>query len=479
MGTMHRAKSKERILSAQHWHFVGIREPELRALAGYAAQLGARVTGSDERSGPADGELLKHGVRVSRRPSRHAVKADTDFVVISEAVSEDHLEVVSARRKGVEVAYWPEVLRLLTGRQSAVAVAGTHGKSTTAAIAAYVMRHAGADPSFLIGADVPQLGGGSHHGSGKHFVVEASEYKRSFLGISPGMGIITNVDADHLDYYNDLWDIKDAFRDFAATAAEGGVLLANADDANTRDVLAEAGVPAVTYGIEDKRADYRAERIWRAKLHSNFDLVHRGNVVGRLTTNLYGTHNVMNALAAAAACHQAGVDFADIRDALAEFEGVAHRLQVIAEPWRVPVVVDSARHPRQVQACLAAMHQRFPGRRVFVVFQPHGISCTRAGLRELAETFRDAWTTFVCAPFAAHGCYGDGDGVTGREVVREMTSIGVFGHYVPEIKDVERIIVGEVILDDVVLIMGAGEVRQVGSTIVPRIAEKGRRQIAA
>jgi len=471
--------AKKLDLSKEHWHFIGILGTGMRSMATYAAECGARITGSDIQPNQAIGALSELGIQVSLHQDGKTIDNDTNMVVISQAIGEDNPELVRARRMGLEVIRYPELLGLLMDRRKGIAVSGTHGKSTTSSIIAYVMRRAGMDPSFLIGADVPQLGGGSHYGKGEYLVAEACEYKRSFLSLQPHVGVITNIDVDHLDYYYDLWDIKEAFTEFARATAEDGILVANADDANTRDSLEAAGVPAVTFGINGKNADYRAERLWRAKVHSNFDVVCRGKKAGRFSTKLYGTHNVMNALAAIAVCRETGMEWEDIQAGLADFEGASRRLQLIGNPWNVAVVSDYAHHPKEVQASIAATHQRFPGKRVFVIFQPHQHSRTRCMLPELAESFRSAWVTYVCDIYAARDTREDKKSISALDLVRQMNHTGLLAHYVPEFNDIEQIIVGDVIPDDVVLVMGAGNVWQVAHNIIPQIEEKGRRQLAA
>ncbi|MFO7959224.1 MAG: UDP-N-acetylmuramate--L-alanine ligase [Candidatus Brocadiia bacterium] len=466
-------------LSKEHWHFIGILGTGMRSMASYAAECGAQITGSDIRPSPAMRTLAEHGIRVNLGQEGRDLDTDTNLVVVSQAIKEDNPELARARRMGLEVIRYPELLGRLMEYQDGVAVAGTHGKSTTSSIIAYIMQQGGLDPSYMIGADVPQLGGGSHYGSGDYLVAEACEYKRSFLCLSPRIAVITNIDADHLDYYYDLWDIQDAFSEFAASVGPDGLLVANADDDNTRRVIDEVDVPTVTFGIEAPEADYRAERLWRAKVHTNFDLVHRGEKVDRFSTELYGTHNVMNALAGIAACHEAGMDFGQIREAMESFQGAARRLQLVGNPWDVAVVSDYAHHPKEIRASIAATHQRFPNRRVFVVFQPHQYSRTRKMLEELAESFRDSWVTYVCDIYAARDSAEDRRAVSAMDLVRQMNHIGLLGHYVPEFDDIKHIITGDVIPDDVVLVMGAGNIWQVARDIIPMIEEKGRRQIAA
>jgi UDP-N-acetylmuramate--alanine ligase len=466
-------------LSKEHWHFVGILGTGMSSMAKYAAECGCRVTGSDVQAGPAAESIRALGIEVSLEQEGRALDRSTDLVVISQAISEDNPELVEARRLGLRVIRYPELLGMMMEYQKGIAVAGTHGKSTTSSLIAYIMRRAGMDPSFLIGADIPQLEGGSHHGAGDYLVAEACEYKRSFLYLAPEIGVITNVDEDHLDYYYDMWDIREAFTNFAISAGEGELLVANADDKNTREVVAEAGVKAVTYGIDNAKAHYRAERLWRAKVHSNFDLVHKGKKVDRFSLQLYGTHNIMNTLAAIAVCHEVGVDFEAIKDALHDFEGVARRMQMVGKPWGVPVISDYAHHPSEIRASIAAAHQRFPNQRIFVIFQPHQYSRTRVMLEEMAESFRTAWVTYICDIYAARDSAEDRRSVSALDLVRQMNHTGLLAHYVPEFRDVEQIITGDVIPDDVVLIMGAGDVWKVAQNIIPSIEEKGRKQIAA
>jgi UDP-N-acetylmuramate--alanine ligase len=471
--------SRKLDLSNEHWHFIGILGTGMRSMAAYAAQCGARVTGSDIQLSPAADELSRRGIRVSFQQLGRSLDRGITMVVASQAIADDNPELVQARKLGMRVARYPEVIGMLMEMQKGIAVAGTHGKSTTSALIAYVMRQAGLDPSFMIGAEVPQLGGGSHYGSGEYLVAEACEYKRSFLCLAPHMGVITNVDEDHLDYYYDMWDIREAFTAFVRSIGEDGCLIANADDENTRIVTREADVRTVTYGIEDKKAHYRAERIWRAKVHSNFDLVVRGKKIDRFTTQLFGTHSVLNVLAAIAACHEAGVDLQAVKDALATFEGAARRVQLIGTPWNVSIISDYAHHPREIAASIGAMHQRFPNQRIFVIFQPHQHSRTRKMLQAFAESFRTAWVTYICDIYAARDSREEQRSVSALDVVRQMNHIGLLAHYVPEFREMEQIIVGDVIPDDVVLVMGAGNIDQLARNIIPKIEEKGRRQIAA
>ena len=465
--------------SGEHWHLIGILGTGMQGLARYAVQRGVRVNGSDLQASPAMKDLVSLGINVRLKQDGQGIGPDTDLVVASQAIREDNPEYVAAQRLGIETVRYPELLGRLMDAQPGVAVAGVHGKSTTTSAIAYVMQRAGADPSYIVGADIPQLGGGSYYGKGPYLVVEACEYKRSFLYLWPRIGAITNVEAEHLDYYYGLWDIQQAFCDFASQVDPRGALVVNADDDNALQCAEGARCQVLRYGIDSPRAHYRAECIWRAKKHTNFDLVYRGRRQGRFSIRLYGTHNVYNALAAIAACHQAGLELDQIRGPLGEFEGAARRLQLLGQPWDVAILSDYAHHPTEIQATLAATQQRFPKRRIFCIFQPHQYSRTRVMLPQFADAFEQAWLTLITDIYAARDSDEDRQSISAMDLVHLMNHRGLTAHYVPAFDDIEDMIVGDVVPGDVVLVMGAGNVWQIAYDIVPRVREKGRKQIAA
>jgi len=467
-------------VSGQHWHFIGILGAGMQELALYAAERGVRISGSDVRNCKEANELARQGIAVSFQQNQPRLDPATDLVVVSQAIGEDNPELVQARRLHLQVVRYPQLLGMLMEGREGVAVAGSHGKSTTASIIAFVMRQAGLDPSFVIGADIPQLGGGAHYGKGPALVVEACEYKRSFLYLRPTIGVVTNVDLEHLDYYYNLEDIQSAFADFAARIEPEGALVVNADDANTRSVMEAAKCKVIRCSLTDADADYTVRKLWRATRHSNYDLICNGRFAGRFHTRLYGMHNVMNSLLAIAACRQAGMEFADIQQALPNFEGAARRLQLLGQPWGVPVLSDYAHHPKEIQATIAATKQMFPhAQRMFCVFQPHQYSRTRKMLRELAGSFVGAHQVLVTDIYAARDTEEDRLSVSALDLVRAIVSNGQEAYYVPDFEDVEEMVIGAVVPGDLVLVMGAGTVWQVAHVVNEGIARKPEAQIAA
>lgn len=466
-------------LSAQHWHFVGILGTGMRGLAIFASECGAKVSGSDVRPPREGRELIERGISVRVGQHRPRLTGDIDLVVASHAIEDDNPELRAARKRELEVLRYPELVGRLMEHKEGLAVAGSHGKSTTASTAAFLMSKAGRSPSFLIGAEIPQLGGSARCGSGNHLIAEACEYRRSFLHLKPHIGVITNLDREHIDYYYDMDDICEAFCDFAAQVDQDGALVVNADDPHMQSVMEAANCEVVRCSMESEDAEYAVANPWRATKHTNFDVLCEGENVGRLVTRLHGNHNIMNTMLAAAACHRAGLSFDEIIELIPEFGGVARRTQLIGEPWGVPVINDYAHHPREICASIAATRQRFRNRRIFCVFQPHQYSRTRAMLPELARSFEGIHLTLVSDIYAARDSREDEEAVSALDLVRAMNRNDSSAYYVPEFDEIEDMVVGEVVTGDVVLIMGAGDIWQVAHRIKSRIAQKPATQIAA
>ncbi len=475
------AKMETKQFEQQHWHFVGILGTGMKAMARFAREKGAHITGSDVNPSPSLKELTSKGIKVHLDQKDSHFEPNTNRVVVSQAISAENPELIKARRMGIEVVKYPQLLGELMDQQPGIAVAGSHGKSTTSSMAAYMMQKCGADPSYLIGADVPQLNGGSHCGSGKYLVAEACEYKRSFLYLNPEIAVITNVDWEHVDYYHDMEELEEAFCQFASQVKKDGVLILNADDPHSKKIESAANCKVVKFSLKDDNAEISMQKVWRAKVRTNFNLMLNGEDLGRYELKLYGNHNIYNALAALAVCHYAGVNIREAAASLASFKGAARRLQLLGQPWNVAVISDYAHHPNEIKASLSATKQQFPNRRLFCIFQPHQYSRTKKMLGELAETFDECWVALISDIFAARDTEEDRRAVDATDLVRCINEgdNGMKAHYVPEFEDIENLIVREVVPQDVVLVMGAGNIWQVAHNIVPKIELKGQKQFFA
>lgn len=357
-------------------HLVGIGGMHMSAIAQLLADRGVAVRGSDLLPSGLTEKLAARGIPVVYGHDAANV-GDAVLVVRTAAAGDDNPEIVEARRRAIPVLMRAEmVARLMEGKR-VIAVAGSHGKTTTSSLAAFILAEAGHDPMYLLGGESRDLGGNAAWGSGPHCVVEADEYRRAFLEYSPAIAVITNVEPDHLDYYGTAGEYHDAFAAFAQRVPMGGRLVACADDrgAVRASAAASTGVVVERYGITD--GDWRASGLTLDPCGgTRFTVARGGKQAGELVTALPGRHVVLNALAATAVCAGEGVSFDAIGRAVAAFKGARRRFELVGEAAGVTVVDDYAHHPTEVRATLAAARERFAGRRIFAIYQPHTYSRT-------------------------------------------------------------------------------------------------------
>ncbi|MDK1032026.1 MAG: UDP-N-acetylmuramate--L-alanine ligase, partial [Planctomycetia bacterium] len=412
--------------------------------------------------------LQNLGIKVSIGHRPDNVTGDVDLVVATAAVKPDNVELVEARRHGVETIKYAQMLgRLMLGRRG-VAVSGTHGKSTTAAMIGYVLDSARLSPSFVIGADVPQLGSGARAGDSDVLVVEACEFDRSFLNLKPTVATILNIEEDHLDYYRDKDDIKDAFGEFASRVAPDGLIVANGSDADVHDVLGRARAAVETFGIE---GDYLwcATRLDSRDGRYEFDVQCGGEAIGRFRLELLGRHQVSNALAAIAVCNWFGVSAEVMRSSLARFSGVNRRMQTMGTGGGVTVLDDYAHHPTEIHASLTAVKERFPDSKLWCVFQPHQYSRTRFLLKDFARALRVADKVIVPEIYFVRDSEQERQKVSARDLVCEIKEAGGDALFVDSFGGITELLTGRLKPGDVVITMGAGPVWKIAEDILGKI----------
>jgi UDP-N-acetylmuramate--alanine ligase len=350
-----------------------------------------------------------------------------------------------------------------------IAVSGTHGKSTTTAWLAFVLRRAGLDPSFVVGAECPQLGGGSGVGDGPHFVAEACEFDRSFLHLRPRFATVLNIEEDLLDYYRDLDDIRAAFGDFCGHLPADGLILLNGDDARCRGLPLSAA-PVETFG-------FSPDVTWRAvDLHCenggySFDLLLDGRLAARPSLGLAGRHNVMNSLAVIALARRLGVDWDNLVESLREFRGARRRLELRGAFGGVQVADDYAHHPTEIQATLAAARERFHAQRIWCVFQPHQHSRTRFLLADFARSFRDAYEVVVPDIYFVRDSERERELVSSGDLVERIVAAGGRSVHVAGFADIVDYLLQRVTAGDLVLTMGAGDIFKVADDLVGRLSQ--------
>ena len=431
---------------------------------------GATVTGSDQRESDTTRRLRDLGIKVEIGHRRENLP-DVDLVVVSAAVPTDNPEVVAAAERRVPVIPRAEMLgRLMSSYKHRIAVAGTHGKTTTTSMTALVLIEAGLDPTVLVGGDLDEINGNARLGRSDVVVAEACEAFSSFLHLRPSVAVITNVDADHLEHHGSLENIKDAFRRFLGQVDRGGCVIACGDDGQTRNTLSslgEAQFRLVTYGAGED-VDLRAVDIDVDSPRASFSCCYRGEHLGRMSLGAPGMQNVLNALAAAAVGIEQGVDFAAVQRALARYTGAARRFEILGEAAGVMVVDDYAHHPTEIAATLAAARRGWR-RRVVAVFQPHLYSRTRFLLNSFAESLADADRVIVTDIYAARE--KPIDGVSAEQIVEAVNSNGLKrAEYIADKTQVAAHVLPDLRADDMVIVMGAGDIRVVGEQILGELS---------
>ena len=370
-------------------HMIGIGGSGMSGAAAMLCELGATVAGSDLNVFEGMGELVRRGARVFIGHDEQHVDSKVQLVVISAAIPASNPELAAARRRGLPVIKYAELLGELMDHRRGVAIAGTHGKSTTTAMCAHLFREAGLSPSFVVGASCAQLGGGGGVGCGPHFIVESCEFDRSFLHLRPDSAAILNIEPDHLDCYEDLGEIIEAFGRFAANTAADGLLVCNGASDPACAAALRTTAPVETFGFEDG-TDWQALNVTGDRGCYVFDVVYRRSLFLSTKLAIPGRYNVANALAAIALAYHAGAEPFQLASALRSFRGISRRLACRGVGGGVTVVDDYAHHPTEIRVTIEAARHRYLPKRIWVVFQPHQYARTSHFMEEFAGSFTEA-----------------------------------------------------------------------------------------
>jgi len=444
-------------------HFVGIGGSGMSGIAEVLSNLGYGVSGSDLADSPTTRRLAGLGIRTMVGHAAENISG-ADAVVVSTAVKDDNPEVAAARSQKVPVVPRAQMLAELMRLKQGIAVAGTHGKTTTTSLVASILAEGGMDPTFVIGGRLNAAGANARLGSGDFLVAEADESDASFLLLTPVISIVTNIDADHMETYgHDFGRLKQAFVDFLQRLPFYGVAVLCGDDANVREILPQVSKQVVTYGIE-AAANVRAENVVAADGQMKFDCVRCNGSISRfpVTLNLPGMHNVLNALAAIAVASEVGVSDASIMKALAEFRGVGRRFQRYGEiacpaGGRFTLIDDYGHHPVEMRATIAAVRGAFPGRRLVLAFQPHRFTRTRDCFEDFVKVLNSIDALVLSEVYPA----GEARIVAadGRALARALRVGGkVEPVFVEAIGDMPQAILDVARDGDVVVTMGAGSI---------------------
>ena len=450
-------------------HFVGIGGIGMSGLAEVLLELGYPVSGSDLKLSPATERLAARGAVIHEGHAAGNV-AGANAVVMSSAVGPDNPEVVEARRLGLPVIPRGELLAELMRLKFGIAIAGSHGKTTTTSMVAAVLIHAGLDPSVMVGGRAAVLrGSNARVGAGHHLVVESDESDGSFLKLAPILAVVTNIDREHLDHYADLDAICRAFVEFVNRVPFYGASILCLDDENVQRILPRINRRVITYGVS-AQADLRITRASNGHMASEFHLVHRGNDLGCFRLPVPGAHNVSNSAAAVAVALELEIPIETIREALAGFSGVDRRFQVRGAEQGITVIDDYGHHPTEIRATLAAARAcRY--RRIHVLFQPHRYTRTKALMDDFASAFHQADTVHLVDIYAASE--QPIEGVTSQALAGRMQTFGHRGAtYAGSMDAGIESVLRAADAGDAIVTLGAGSVSQAGSVIVERLRSK-------
>ncbi|MBL8852080.1 MAG: UDP-N-acetylmuramate--L-alanine ligase [Planctomycetaceae bacterium] len=458
---------ESRILNPRAAHLIGVCGSGMRSLAELLVDRGWRVSGSDAAAeGHNAAMLCARGVELHAGHAAGFV-ADADEVVFSPAVPATNPERVAARERGIPEHSYPQALgRLMSGR-TGVAIAGTHGKSTTTAMLGWILESAGQSPSVICGGELLNRNAGGWSGSGAAVVVEACEYQGSFFNLAPRHAALLDIEPDHFDCYADLDSAIAAYRAFVAQLPAEGLLVCRADRPAVGTAVAGAAARVETFGVETS-ADWTAHRVRLRPGQTSFRIERHGQAWADCVLHVPGEHNVLNAVAAVALAAELGVGPDAVRQALADFRGVRRRCERLGS-WRgVELVDDYAHHPTAVAATLAAVRAEFPGRPIRCVFQPHQVSRTRTLMAELADSFREADHILLLPVYSAREAAGD-HVTASQELLHKLKGAGRRAMFVPSLDRLVAVLETDARPGEVVLLIGAGDIDRVRDELSRRI----------
>lgn len=454
----------------RHIHMVGIGGIGMSGMAEILLQKGYTVTGSDANEGETVQRLRELGAEIDIGHDEKNVEG-ADVVVFTSAVKADeNIETKAAMEAGIPVIKRAEMLAELMRMKYGVGIAGTHGKTTTTTMVGHVIQDGSFDPTIMVGGKVHSFSKtNAVVGKGDIIIVEADEFDRTFLRLTPTLAVITNIEAEHLDIYDNLEDVKNAFVEFANKVPFYGAVILCLDDANARSIIPQIERRIITYGLTPQ-AEIRATNINTDNFYSSFKVLDEGEVLGEIKLKAPGEHNVKNALAAVAAGLELDIDFKYIKSGLERFEGVFRRFQLKADKDEILVIDDYAHHPTEVQATLKAARNGWKDRRIVAVFQPHLYSRTQDLYKDFGSSFFDAEVCVITDVYPSRE--EPIEGVTGKLIADSAKEYGHKQvHYVANKKELPAKLEEIVQTGDVIITMGAGDIYNYGEEFVDKLKE--------
>ena len=452
-----------------HIHFIGIGGAGMSGLAFILLGLGYKISGSDITSSKITKRLEDKGAIIFKGHNKKNIEG-ADLIVISSAIPEDNLEIMEATEKNIKIIKRAEMLAKIMENKYGIAIAGTHGKTTTSSMISLLLEKSGLDPTVIVGGEVNNINGNAKLGYGKYVVAEADESDGSFLKLNPLLGVITNIEDDHLDHYKNLENIIRDFKEFINRIPGNGSIILCKDCENVRSLIQGYEKKYITYGISTE-ANLMAKEIKFNQLSSDSQIYWKNIRIGGLHLNVPGSHNILNALAAIAVGIELGMKFNKITKILASFQGVQRRIEIIKKfDNQLLIIDDYAHHPTEIKVTLNAIRQSWKDKRIIVIFQPHRYSRTKLLAKKFGRVFFDADQVIINDIYSANE--SPISGISGRTIFDEIIKAN-HNHikYIPSKDDTINYLCEIIQPDDIIVTMGAGDVWTIGQELIKQLKE--------
>ena len=447
-----------------HIHFIGIGGISMSGLAEILLKEHFTVSGSDMKPSDLTKHLASLGATIFYPQKAANIMDGIDVVVYTAAIHEDNEELMEVRRRNIPALTRAQLLgQLMRNYTTPVCISGTHGKTTTTSMLSHILLSGKTNPTISVGGILPIIGGNIRVGDSEIFVTEACEYTNSFLEFFPKIGIILNVEEDHMDFFKDIDDIRSSFHRFAAKLPQDGTLIVNKNIEQLEAIVDGLSCRVITYS-ETQDADYTAKNITFDKLgNASFDLVKYGELLGRIQMSVVGMHNVSNALSTIAAADIMGIPLESIRDGILSFTGTDRRFQLKGTRNGVTIIDDYAHHPTEIRASLTSA-RNYPHRDIWCIFQPHTYTRTKAFFHEFAEALTLADHVILTDIYAARET--DTLGMTSEALAEDVKRLGTDAYYLSSFEAIENFVLEKCIHGDMLITMGAGDVVNIGNSLL-------------
>lgn len=447
-----------------HVHFIGIGGISMSGLAEILLQEGFTISGSDSKESDLTKHLEAKGAQIFYGQRASNIIDGIELVVYTAAIHPDNPEYAAAVQKGISMMSRADLLgQIMKNYQVSIAVSGTHGKTTTTSMASHILLQGGFDPTITVGGILPAIGGNLRVGKSQTFITEACEYTNSFLSFFPKISIILNIDADHLDFFKDIDDIRRSFRLFAEKLPADGTLIINSDTPKYEEIIQDLPCEVITYGLESN-AEYTAEDITYDSLgHATFTCKHNGDIVGTFSLQVPGIHNVSNALSVIALGMKLNMNLEDLQKGIQNFTGTNRRFQYKGSLGGITIIDDYAHHPTEIEATLKSA-KNYPHKTTWCVFQPHTYTRTHALLHDFAKALTLADRVILADIYAARE--KNTLGISSKDLQKCILELGTPCEYFPTFDEIENYLLENCIHGDLLITMGAGDVVKIGENLL-------------